>query len=354
MASRPMTLRDVAAQLGVHYMTAYRYVRLGQLEATKEGATWRVAPGALEAFLGDPRGRPPVRPEPACGEPTAGLTAPAGRNRPVDWSARYEARLLGGDHVGAFAVLEAALVAGNEVDEVLIDVVTAALHRIGVRWACGQIDVADEHLASVIVRQHLGRLSPLCTRRGRSRGTVLVGCAPGERHDLGATVVVALVRLAGFDAVDLGADVPAASFAVAAGRADRLVAVGVSLNSPIGCDGVRAAADAVRAAAPAVPILVGGPGVAGVEHARALGADAYASDGRAVVRWLEELAPRRLRRPSPAAESSTPAARSSRPAVGGSTPRAGVPAPMVGVGGSTPVRRAEEGWAAALLGAARV
>ena len=37
-----VTLTEAAALLGVHYMTAYRYVRTGRLPAIKDGAEWRV------------------------------------------------------------------------------------------------------------------------------------------------------------------------------------------------------------------------------------------------------------------------------------------------------------------------
>ena len=37
-----MTLQEAADQLGVHYMTAYRYIRQGRLPATREGAEWRI------------------------------------------------------------------------------------------------------------------------------------------------------------------------------------------------------------------------------------------------------------------------------------------------------------------------
>ena len=46
-AGRPLTLQEVADQLGVHYMTVYRYVRLGLLEASKVAGTWQVTPAAL-------------------------------------------------------------------------------------------------------------------------------------------------------------------------------------------------------------------------------------------------------------------------------------------------------------------
>ena len=49
--SETMTLQEAADRLGVHYMTAYRYVRLGKLPATKVGATWVVALQDLEPLV---------------------------------------------------------------------------------------------------------------------------------------------------------------------------------------------------------------------------------------------------------------------------------------------------------------
>ena len=42
MTDTQLTLHEAAEVLGVHYMTAYRYVRLGLLDAEKVRGTWRV------------------------------------------------------------------------------------------------------------------------------------------------------------------------------------------------------------------------------------------------------------------------------------------------------------------------
>jgi len=55
-----VTLNDAAEQLGVHYMTAYRYVRTGRLEATKRKGQWWVEPAELEAIANAPRGGAPT------------------------------------------------------------------------------------------------------------------------------------------------------------------------------------------------------------------------------------------------------------------------------------------------------
>ena len=50
MTAPDLTLHEAAALLGVHYMTAYRYVRLGLLPAAKSGGSWRVTAADLEQF----------------------------------------------------------------------------------------------------------------------------------------------------------------------------------------------------------------------------------------------------------------------------------------------------------------
>ncbi|HET7719678.1 MAG TPA: helix-turn-helix domain-containing protein, partial [Acidimicrobiales bacterium] len=71
-----MTLEEAAELLGVHYMTAYRYVRLGVLPAQKVGGTWQVQPQDVHR----------LRTESAA-------PSPGGRARRAPWATRYEARL---------------------------------------------------------------------------------------------------------------------------------------------------------------------------------------------------------------------------------------------------------------------
>ena len=129
---------------------------------------------------------------------------------------------------GAWSILEAALSSGAEVDQLYLDVISPALVSIGERWEHGEIDVADEHRASAVTGRLIGRLGPRFTRPGRTRGSVVLGAAPGDAHGLPVAMLADLVVGKGFEVVDLGPDVPTASFVHAAGKAARLVAVGVA------------------------------------------------------------------------------------------------------------------------------
>ena len=44
-----LTVQQVADLLGVHYMTAYRYVRTGSLAARRVGTEWRVRRSDVDA-----------------------------------------------------------------------------------------------------------------------------------------------------------------------------------------------------------------------------------------------------------------------------------------------------------------
>jgi excisionase family DNA binding protein len=274
-----LTLQEAADALGVHYMTAYRYVRLGVLEASKTAGTWKVQRSDVDAFRSGA---------------TATIDAPVGGGRRrAPWAERLEARLLAGDGRGAWGVIEASLAAGGELESIYVDVMWPALASIGERWASGEIDVADEHRASGIAMRLIGRLGPRFARRGRTRGQVLLGAPAGEQHFLSLAMLGDLIRQQGWEVSDLGADVPPASFAKAAvGCGDDLVAVGMSASTPQRVPALVEAIAAVRAVVPEVPIMVGGMAVAGDDHARSLGADRYVASARDIGAVMESLPPR--------------------------------------------------------------
>jgi excisionase family DNA binding protein len=270
-----ITLHEAATALGVHYMTAYRYVRLGLLPAQKAGGGWRVQKRAVEMFR---RGS----------DPTGPVT---GRQR-APWAERFEARLVAGDGRGAWGVVEAAMAAGSGLDDLYIDVVAPAMRSIGQRWAAGELDVAVEHQATAIAARIVGRLGLRFARRGRTRGTVVLGSPAGERHALPISLVADLARAAGFEVVELGCDVPPEAFAMACERAGRLRAIGISVTvgGARGEDKARRLIHVLRATLETpVPIILGGGGIVDARHARRLGADRHAADGRELVELLDRI-----------------------------------------------------------------
>lgn len=277
-----LNLKEVAQRLGVHYMTAYRYVRLGRLPAEREGTGWRVREDDVARFV------------------TADAGAPTDDTGAVDWPVRLADRLLAGDEPGSWTVVEAALVAGFSPQDCYLDLVVGALARISDVGAAGGLDVADSYVATATAGRIVARLGGRFRKPGRTRGTVVLGSPRGEQHSLPIAIVADLVRLAGFGVLELGRDAPAEAFVAAATRVERLVAVGIGVTQ---VDALSDAADvvaAVRRVLPDVPVLVGGQAVRNPEMAALTGATGWAEDGAGLVAALEDLV--KARRPRPPSE----------------------------------------------------
>jgi MerR family transcriptional regulator, light-induced transcriptional regulator len=295
-----LTLQQAADLLGVHYMTAYRYVRLGLLSAEKARGVWQVSVGALEEFRAGPPSGGRRSTVAAGGAGAAGGTggtdgasgggavAAGGRRRRAPWAERLEARLIAGDARGAWGVVEAALSAGADLDEIYLDVLAPAMSSIGERWERGELDVSVEHRASGIAMRLTGRLGPRFARRGRTRGVVVLGAPAGERHSLPIALVSDLLRQQGWDVSDLGADVPDESFVHAVLNTRDVAAVGVSVTIDACLESARHAIAALHAASD-VTVVVGGRAVTSDSVGRSLGADLVALGAREFAGVLDQV-----------------------------------------------------------------
>ena len=276
-AKQTLSLHDVAKRLDVHYMTVYRYVRSGRLRAQQNGGEWEVATDDLREFMESRTAKHKKR----------SPRAKHGARPAADWAKRFENCIVAGDETGASQVLEDALASGRDLFELYLEVVSPALVSIGERWRNGKLQIHEEHRASTIVARLLGRVSTRFAHRGVSRGTVVIGGPSGERHGLAITMVADLLRSRGWTVSDIGPDVPAESFAIAAADVDQLraVCVGVTLS-----DSLPAARETVaalrRKLGTRIAIYVGGAAIMNDEMAHDLGADAWARDPRTLVALL--------------------------------------------------------------------
>lgn len=259
-----MSLQEAADRLGTHYMTVYRYVRLGRLPARKVGGTWEVAEADVEALR---RGNEPsVRPR-----------------HSADWPGRLEARLVAGDEAGAWGVVEAALSSGAAPDGIYTELIGPALVSIGAKWHAGETSVAQEHLATAVALRLIGRLGPRFARKGRPKGVVVVTTPPGERHAIPSLMVSDLLRGAGFQVIDLGADVPDQALDEIITNLDGLIAVCISSTRLNADRAIRRSVAAIRRGAPDIPVFIGGGSIVDADHATDLGADEWAPDGHGAI-----------------------------------------------------------------------
>jgi excisionase family DNA binding protein len=278
MAKSDISLHDVAEMLDVHYMTVYRYVRQGQLPASKVGRSWFVKPSDLKKFR-ESKVHTAEFPD-------------GGRTR-APWAERLEAQLILGDQRGAAEIMEAVLRSGHDLYFLYLHVLSPAMSSIGAKWAAGNLEIFVEHRASNIAMRLIGQFGPRFARRGVSKGTVVLGSPASEMHTLSTSMVADLIRYEGWDVSDVGANMPAEAFAEAIRQGEDVVAVCIGVTMPGSLSAVQATIGAIRKVVPRdLPILIGGAGVASDEVARELGADRRSGNVYELIEVLGEVARR--------------------------------------------------------------
>lgn len=136
-----------------------------------------------------------------------------------------------GDHHALESLLDQSF-AVLRLEQVLVEVVTPLLQRIGQAWERGEASVADEHLVTAGARAQIERL--LADPRGGVRGAAVLACAPQERHELGLMMVAAMMRADGWNVAYLGADTPFADAVRFAARTSaRLLLISLALEERI-------------------------------------------------------------------------------------------------------------------------
>ncbi|HEX6257757.1 MAG TPA: helix-turn-helix domain-containing protein [Euzebyales bacterium] len=193
---RLLTLHEAAEHLNVHYMTAYRWVRRGELPAFKTGGRLRVRASDVDRFLAARR---------------VDVAVDTDAATDTDWDRhvdRLTQTLLGGDATSARNEVRSVISDGATAGNAYVRLITPSLHRVGHAWERGDINVAVEHRAHQICVAIVSQLGDMFRRHGPARGIAITVTPPGEQHDLASAMVSDFLRAAGYMVHHLGGDVP--------------------------------------------------------------------------------------------------------------------------------------------------
>lgn len=207
----------------------------------------------------------------------------------VDVARRFLLAVLEGERAKAESVIFEALEAGASIADLHLSVIAKVQAEMGRMWQVGEVHVAEEHFGSRIVEDVLAQLRARMPRADEAARRVLVASVSGDLHDIGAKVVADHFEMGGWSAVFLGANVPVQDL-VQAGRdfEPDLICLSAGLTSHL--RSTAASVAALKAAFPAVPILVGGRPFCLVDDLwRVVGADGCASDAADAVRAGDHL-----------------------------------------------------------------
>lgn len=189
------------------------------------------------------------------------------------------------------SLAERSVEAGYDPLDVL-EGVTGALKEVGERFGQGEVFLTDLMFCGEAGKAAMNILTKEIKRQKKEvpyKGRVLIGTVAGDIHDIGKSLVVAMLSAEGFEVVDLGIDVPDETF-VEKVREFKPDVLGLSaLITPTMFkfkDVVEALEDAGLRSG--VKVIIGGASV-NMEWARSSGADAFGSDTVDAITKVKEL-----------------------------------------------------------------
>lgn len=236
-----LDLDEVAAEVGVHYQTVYRWVRSGKLTAEMVDGRYRVRRNELNRLL-EARATP---------TPHRAPSAP----RLARAADKMHEALVNGDEIAARDLARAIVTEHTSIADLIQEVLVPPLRRIGQDWHDGKLSIWVEHRASALTERILGEVAP--RPRGRKRGTVMVAAVAGDRHTLPTTMAAVTLRDNNWNVHHLGADMPADELIGFCDAHDVDVAVLTLANPDCRELAERTGVDLAKAGTPSI---VGGPG----------------------------------------------------------------------------------------------
>jgi methanogenic corrinoid protein MtbC1 len=235
-----MDLEAAATVLGVHYQTAYRWVRNGVLPAVRVNFGYELDPDVVVALRDERRRR----------RSAANAATP-------EWCAEQErmaSALLRGDEAEARQHLERLQGQGVRTVDLCDRLISGAIRHLEVHQIAGEVLPAEVVAAADLCERLVGTMTaPL---PGRPRGLAVMASPVDEGHRLPSLMVTAALRSGRWRAQHLGSGVPARDLADFVEETQpALVVLSLTLRTVAAEEFVR-----LLSASTTVPVIAGGAG----------------------------------------------------------------------------------------------
>ncbi len=184
-----------------------------------------------------------------------------------------------------------ALKDGIDPKSILLDALTESMEVVGEKYDRGEYLIPDMLASAECVGVAMDLLSPYLIKAGvQTKGKFVIGTVAGDLHDIGKNIVAIMLKGAGYEVVDLGADVPT----------DRIIEAVKEHQAPyLGLSALltttmRLMGDIVEklkeeGVRDKVKVLIGGAPTS-QEYADQIGADAHCKDAFQAIDLLKTMA----------------------------------------------------------------
>ena len=194
----------------------------------------------------------------------------------------YDA-ILKGDAKKAEEITKAALAANVDPGELVQKYMIPAMDEAGKRFECNDYFVPELLIAARAMKTSLALITPHLAKSGAEpAGRVVIGTVQGDLHDIGKNLVASMLEGAGFEVIDLGADVAPEKFVEAVKSGADIVCLSALLT--VTMTSMRTTIEAIQQAGvrDRVRVMVGGAPVT-AQFATEIGADGYGENANAAV-----------------------------------------------------------------------
>jgi len=198
--------------------------------------------------------------------------------------------VLDGEMEKAAELTEAAIAQGLEARQILDTALTPAMDIVGEEYEKGDRYVPEMLISAEAMKGAVTVLKPLLVEAGvKARGKVVIGTVEGDLHDIGKDLVAMMLEGAGFEVVNLGAEVTAEQFVEAAKEhgPDILGMSALLTTTMIHMPGVISALKDAGLRAQ-IKVMIGGALVT-QGYANKIGADGYAPDAASATKLAKSL-----------------------------------------------------------------
>ena len=196
--------------------------------------------------------------------------------------------VLRGSKEGAAQAAKAALAAGKAPLELVDTVLIPALDQVGQGFEKGTLFLPQLLMSAEAAKAAFEIVQNAMSGEDRPKqGAVVLATVKGDIHDIGKNIVKVLLENYSFEVADLGRDVAPEAIVEAASRPG-VKLVGLSALMTTTVVSMEETIRQLRSACPQVKIVVGGA-VLTPAYADQIGADCYAKDAMATVRYAKEV-----------------------------------------------------------------
>jgi 5-methyltetrahydrofolate--homocysteine methyltransferase len=201
---------------------------------------------------------------------------------------RLKNAIIEGLSEDATYLVKQALDAKVKPKRILNEAIISGTEEVGKKYEKGEFFLADMLLAADAINDSMDLVkSKLIEGTHHSQGKLLIGVPEGDIHDIGKTLIVALLQGQGFDVIDLGVDVPPEKFLDMAKKENPDI-IGLSGLLTVTISKMAEIVSLLKREGIKAKIILGG-GILSEESCEYIGADAWTKDGWEGLKLIKEL-----------------------------------------------------------------